>query len=115
MSDSAASWTVTHRAPLSLGFPRQEYCRGLLFPTTGDLPNPGIESSSLVSPVLAGEFLYHYHPLDNFQICTVSMQSLLGEIQTPDVILLGISLSCLRLALKSRNVYISSPSLFSVQ
>ena len=39
-------WTVTHQAPLSTGFPRQEYWSGLPFPPPGDLPNPGIESTS---------------------------------------------------------------------
>ena len=33
------------------GFPGQEYWSGLLFPSLGDLPNPGI-----MSPVLAGRF-----------------------------------------------------------
>ena len=37
------SWTVAHRAPLSMGFSRQEYWSGLLFPTPGDLPDPGIK------------------------------------------------------------------------
>ena len=37
-------------------FSRQEYWSGLPFPTPGDLPNPGIEPASLVSPALAGEF-----------------------------------------------------------
>ena len=36
-----------------MGFPRQEYCGGLLFPSLGDLPNPGIESSS---PCTTGRF-----------------------------------------------------------
>ena len=49
-------WTVARQAFLSLGFSRQEYWRGLLFPSTGDLPNPGIESTSLMSPTLAGRF-----------------------------------------------------------
>ena len=30
-------WTVAHQAPLSLGFPRQEYQSGLPFPSPGDL------------------------------------------------------------------------------
>ena len=30
-------WTVTHQAPLSVGFPKQEYWRGLPFLTLGDL------------------------------------------------------------------------------
>ena len=35
-------WTVAHQAPLSLGFSRQEYWRGLPCPPPRDLPNPGI-------------------------------------------------------------------------
>ena len=38
-----AVWTVAHQAPLSLGFPRQEYWSGLPFPSPVDLPNPGIK------------------------------------------------------------------------
>ena len=45
--------TVAHQAPLPVGFPRQEYWTGLPFPSTGDLPNLGIEP---VSPELAGGF-----------------------------------------------------------
>ena len=39
-------WTVAHQAPLSLGFPRQEYWSGLPFPSLGDLPDQGIEPTS---------------------------------------------------------------------
>ena len=46
-------WTIAHQAPLSMGFPRQEYWRGLPFPSPGDLPNPGSEPSS---PALSGGF-----------------------------------------------------------
>ena len=49
-------WTVAHQAPLSLGFSRQEYWSGLPFPPPEDLPDPGIEAASLVSPALAGGF-----------------------------------------------------------
>ena len=49
-------WTVAHQDPLSMGFPRQEYWSGLPFPTPGDLPNPGIEPTSLASSALAGGF-----------------------------------------------------------
>ena len=49
-------WTVAHQAPLSLGFSRQEYWSGLPFPPAGDLPDPGIEPVSLMSPLLAGGF-----------------------------------------------------------
>ena len=49
-------WTVAHQAPLSMGFPRQEYCGGLPFPPPGDVPDPGIEPTSLMSPALASSF-----------------------------------------------------------
>ena len=39
-------WTVAHQAPPSMGFPRQEHWSGLLFPSPGDLPNPGIKPGS---------------------------------------------------------------------
>ena len=50
------SMTVTLQAPLSMGFPRQEYWSGLPFPSPGDLPDPGIEPESPKSPALAGGF-----------------------------------------------------------
>jgi len=37
-------------------FSRQEYYSGLTFPSPGDLPDPGIEPESLMSPALAGGF-----------------------------------------------------------
>ena len=49
-------WTVACQAPLSMGFPRQEYCSGLPFPSPGDLSDPGIEPAAPVSPALAGRF-----------------------------------------------------------
>ena len=54
MSDSLViPGTVAHQDPLSMGFPRQKYWSELLFPSPGDLPNPGTEPAS---PVLAGGF-----------------------------------------------------------
>ena len=52
----AAPWTVACQAPLSMGFSRQEYCSGLPCPPPGDLPDPGIEPTSLASPALADGF-----------------------------------------------------------
>ena len=49
-------WTVALQAPLSIGFPRQEYYGGLPFPSPGDLPKPGIEPRSPASPALADGF-----------------------------------------------------------
>ena len=49
----ATQWTVAYQAPLSMGFPQQEYWSGFPFPSPGDLPDPGIKSES---PALAGGF-----------------------------------------------------------
>ena len=48
---SVTPWTVAHQVPLSMGFPRQGYWSGLPFPSPGDRPDSGIESTS---PALAG-------------------------------------------------------------
>ena len=40
-------WPVACQAPLPMGFSRQEYWSGwLLFPSPGDLPNPGTKPRS---------------------------------------------------------------------
>ena len=52
----AMLWTVAHQAPLSIGFSRQEFWSGLPFPSPEDLPDPGIEPASLMSPALADGF-----------------------------------------------------------
>ena len=46
ISDSAILWIVASQAPLSMGFSRQEFWSGLLFPSQEDLPDPGIEPGS---------------------------------------------------------------------
>ena len=56
MSNFATQWAVAFQAPLSMGFSRQEYQSGLPCPPSGDLPDPGIEPASLLSPALAGGF-----------------------------------------------------------
>ena len=48
MFDSSATpCTVASQAPLTMGFPRQEYQSGLPYLSPVDLPNPWIESTSL--------------------------------------------------------------------
>ena len=56
MSDSETPWTGAHQAPLSMGFPRQEYWSALPCPPPRDLPDPGMEPVSPASPALAGGF-----------------------------------------------------------
>ena len=56
-SDSSRPpWTVARQSLLSIGSPRQEYWNGLLFPSPGAFPNPGMKPVSPVSPALAGRF-----------------------------------------------------------
>ena len=38
--------TIAHQAPLSMEFFRQEYWSGLLLPSPGDIPDPGMEPGS---------------------------------------------------------------------
>ena len=52
MSHTVIPWTVVHQAPLSMEFSRQEYQSRSPFPIPGDLPDPGIEPTSPVSPAL---------------------------------------------------------------
>ena len=49
-------WAIACQALLSIGFFRQEYWSGLLFPSPGNLSDPGIEPAS---SALAGRFFYH--------------------------------------------------------
>ena len=55
----ATPWTVACQVPLSMGFSRQEYWSGLLFPSPGDLPGPGIEPGS---PTLQADSLLSESP-----------------------------------------------------
>ena len=66
----ATPWTVAPQAPLSMGFSRQEYWSGLPCPPPGDLPDIGIEVSSLRSPALAGRFFTTSTPRE--WMCTKS-------------------------------------------
>ena len=56
MSNTCDPWTVVCQAPLSTEFFRQESWSKLTFPTPVDLPDPGIEPTSPVSPALLGRF-----------------------------------------------------------
>ena len=52
----ATPWTTAFQAPLSMGFSRQEYWRGLPCPSPGTLPHSGIEHTSVIYPALASRF-----------------------------------------------------------
>ena len=95
----AAWWTVAHQASLSMVFPRQEYWNGLLFPTLGDLPDPGIKP---VSPALAGRFFTAKPPGKPFALFSyppnkypsVFQLELLSEVLSLPCILCTILLGC---------------------
>ena len=53
--------SIAHEAPLSMGFSKQEPWNGLPFPTTGDVPDPGIKLSSPASQVLTGVLFCFNH------------------------------------------------------
>ena len=56
-------WTVACRAPLSMGFSRQEYWSGLPFSSSGDLPEPGTGPASLGFPSLQADSLLSEPPV----------------------------------------------------
>ena len=69
-------WTMARQAPLSMGCSRQEYWSGLPCPPLGDLPDPGIEPASLMSPAWAGGFFTtsatweaHIQDTEIYKIC----------------------------------------------
>ena len=52
--------TAAHQAPLSMGFPRQEYWSGLPFPPPGDLPDPEMGPTSLASLLYCKQIFYRW-------------------------------------------------------
>ena len=76
-----ASWTVAHQAPLSMGFPRQEYQNGLPFPSSGNLPDLRIEPRS---PELAGGF-FTTEPLGLFQPKMIKCQERIEIVQIQNI------------------------------
>ena len=73
----ATPWTVAHQAPpLSMGFSRQEYWSGLSFPSPGDLPHQGSNSSLLRLPPWQQAFFYHWRQLGS-PICPIWCREML--------------------------------------
>ena len=69
-------WTVTHQAPLSKGFSRQEYWSGLPCPPPGDLPDPGIEPASLYVSCFGRQVLYHERHLGSTSSSHMALKSI---------------------------------------
>ena len=76
----ATPWTVAHQAPLSMGFPRQEYWSGVPLPSPGDLPNPGIEHRS---PALRADASPFEPPGKTTHVCILSRFSCVRLFVTP--------------------------------
>ena len=80
----STSWTIARQTPLPIGFSRQEYWSGLQFPPPGDLPNPGIETTSPEAPVLQANSLplshRGRHPLMYYHCATM----LLSDVLCPE-------------------------------
>ena len=70
----ATPWTVACQAPLSIGFSRQEYWSGLPCLPPGELPDPGMEPVSPVSPALAGRF-FTAEPPGKPNLCDITAHS----------------------------------------
>ena len=51
--------TVARRAPLSMGFPRQEYWTGLPYPYLGEIPNSGMNPGMEFISYIDRQILYH--------------------------------------------------------
>ena len=63
LSDFATPWTVAHQPPCPWTFPDKNTGAGCYSFTSGDLPDPEIESESLAPPSLAGGFFTTSAPL----------------------------------------------------
>ena len=89
---------VARQAPLSMGFSRQEYWSVLPFPSSGDLPDPGIKPVSLMSPALASGFFITSAPWeacdDPWQLFTREAHLSLG-IQGSLLVASGVGTLCL--------------------
>ena len=90
MSDSfAAPPTVAHQAPLSMGFPRQEYWSGLLCPPPGDLPKLG-SNPSLLSLLHCRWILYPWTIRDEVKVKMKVTQSCASLCDPMDYTVHGI-------------------------
>ena len=76
MHSPGIPWTGACQVPLSMEFSRQEYWSGLPFPSSGDLPDRGIEPRSLP----CRQILYHLSHQGSPYVC-VHMRN---HHQTPD-------------------------------
>ena len=75
-------WTVPYKAPLSVGFSRQEYWSGVPFPSPEDVPDQGIEPGS---PALQADALPSKSPgksLSNLLQCIKKYDKIVKKKQS---------------------------------
>ena len=65
VSNSATPWTVALQAPLSMGFPRQEYWSGLPFLLQGIFLTQGLN----LGPLHCRQILYHMSHKEYMCVC----------------------------------------------
>jgi len=84
---------VARQAPLSIGFPRQEYWSGLPLPPPGDLPHLGIKSMSFLSPALTEGF---FTTSASWKPCCIAQGARWSQVtEVLDFFVAAISLPCL--------------------
>ena len=84
-------WTIVHRAPLSMGFSRQEHWSGLSCLPPGDPPDPGIKPASLTSSCTGRQVLYN-QPLEAQEIAYNLLNPYFGSLASQHLFsALGIS------------------------
>ena len=71
----ATPWTIAYQVPPSMEFSKQEYWNGLPFPSSEDLPNPGIEPTYPVASALAGRFFITEPPGKPKDVCVCENES----------------------------------------
>ena len=96
----ATPWTVAQKAPLSMGFSRQEYWSGLTFPSLGDLPDSGIDSRLL---------RLLYRQVDYFPLAPPGKPLLI--ISKISIIMTTATLSRSKMALRQQRTALKSTSL----
>ena len=86
---SVTPWTITCQAPLSMGFSRQEYWRGVAIFSSRGSSRPGTESTNPASPALAVDSLPLSHlgsPVGNRKGLTFYKGNLLMDLWNSSLI-----------------------------
>ena len=72
-------WAVDCQAVLSMGYPRQEYLSELPFPSSGDLPDSGVETRSLETSVAGRFFTAEPLLLPIIFLCILAFKETIGQ------------------------------------